>query len=64
MLENYSDLARKRLFEKTNKKRERFANPNPISKLTRIRKMRVPADIPDYIKETDLNEDSLLTIDS
>lgn len=63
LLENYSNLAHRRLFNKAQKKNEKLANPNPISKLTRIRKLRVPEDIPDYIKKQDLDEDSLLTID-
>ena len=36
---------------------------NPISKLTRVRKIRVPEEIPYFVKKEVLDDDSLLTID-
>jgi hypothetical protein len=62
-LEDYANLARRRIPIRGHQKTESIQILNPISKLTRVRKHRVPEDIPYFIKKEDLDEDSLLTID-
>lgn len=63
LLEDYANLDRKRLFLKASKNQHSTPQANPISKLTRVRKIRVPEEIPYFVKKEVLDDDSLLTID-
>ena len=64
LLDEYANLDRKRLFVKNAKNKHSTPQANPISKLTRVRKIRVPEEIPYFVKKEVLDEDSLLTIDN
>jgi len=63
LLEDYANLEKKRLFVKASKNLHSKPQANPISKLTRVRKIRVPEEIPYFVKKEVLDDDSLLTID-